>query len=324
MDAPLLPEATCKSGGTRAQRRNNQKRKREVSAHESIPAFEPPSNATESVRKKSKKEKKRERKALAAADQVARAQLRSNPSAGDESVSRRIFVGHLPQSATEAELRQRFEQCGEITELVMLRRHNGSHRFKGQAFLAFMQEAQANRALALDGTEFVAAASAVPAKKIVVSRANAVLSTAAGSDKAAAAADALAASSAPASSASSSCVVSNLPSAATAKEVRASFREWCGSSTIRKVRLLPAVNDTRRGFIDFSTTAAAATAVTKTGAVALGRVLVIGYSKRAEAPSGDGRRSREARVRRRLKRDEQREGEGKTTRPILSLNFRPQ
>jgi RNA recognition motif-containing protein len=121
--------------------------------------------------------------------------------------------------------------------------------------------------------------------------------------------------------ASSSCFVGNLPAEATAKEVRAVFRDVCGPATIRKVRMLPSVGETRRAFIDFVQAAAATAAVGKSGLAALGRVLIVSYSRRSEAPSGDGRRSREARVRRRLKREEQREqaGSASASKPVLAI-----
>jgi RNA recognition motif-containing protein len=121
--------------------------------------------------------------------------------------------------------------------------------------------------------------------------------------------------------ASSSCFVGNLPAEATAKQVRAVFRDVCGPAAIRKVRMLPSVGETRRAFIDFVQAAAATAAVGKSGLAALGRILIVSYSRRSEAPSGDGRRSREARVRRRLKREEQREqaGSASASKPVLAI-----
>ena len=243
-----------------------------------------------------------------------------------------MFVGHLPQSTTEAQLRAHFEPAGEITEIAMVRRHEPPHRFKGMAFLTFVRKAQATRALALDGSLWsmpeAAAAAAGLVRRIVVSIAQPPAQGGAresaegngGSDARQGPATAMSGSSA-SPAASSSCFVGNLPAEATAKQVRAVFRDVCGPATIRKVRMLPSVGETRRAFIDFVQAAAATAAVGKSGLAALGRTLIVSYSRRSEAPSGDGRRSREARVRRRLKREEQREqaGSASASKPVLAI-----
>ena len=249
--------------------------------------------------KRTKKEKRRERKALAAAEaeQSSRSCLLQNegPAADPIAGGLRVFVGHLPQSTTEAELRTRFEACGEITDVVMLCRH-GSQRFKGQAFVTFSRKAQATRALDLHDSAWGAGSD----KRMTVARALARSSPDSKADAAAPPTEVGASS----VKKTASCFVGNLPAAATAKEVRATFRHICGPSTIRKVRLLPSVGDTRRAFVDFASAAAAATAAGRNGADALGRMLVVSLSRRAEAPSGGGRRSQDARIRRRLKREE--------------------
>ena len=321
---------------TRAQRRLRQKRKRDDAPPPAVEKTEP----SEPAKKKSKKEKRREQKALLAAQEEERA--RRVQGAATDAVATdaidpvakglRVFVGHLPQSTTEAQLRAHFEPAGEITEIAMVRRHEPPHRFKGMAFLTFVRKAQATRALALDGSLWsmpeAAAAAAGLVRRIVVSIAQPPAQGGAresaegngGSDARQGPATAMSGSSA-SPAASSSCFVGNLPAEATAKQVRAVFRDVCGPATIRKVRMLPSVGETRRAFIDFVQAAAATAAVGKSGLAALGRTLIVSYSRRSEAPSGDGRRSREARVRRRLKREEQREqaGSASASKPVLAI-----
>ena len=321
---------------TRAQRRLRQKRKRDDAPPPAVEKTEP----SEPAKKKSKKEKRREQKALLAAQEEERAR-RVQGAATDAATTDaidpvakglRVFVGHLPQSTTEAQLRAHFEPAGEITEIAMVRRHEPPHRFKGMAFLTFVRKAQATRALALDGSLWsmpeAAAAAAGLVRRIVVSIAQPPAQGGAresaegngGSDARQGPATAMSGSSA-SPAASSSCFVGNLPAEATAKQVRAVFRDVCGPATIRKVRMLPSVGETRRAFIDFVQAAAATAAVGKSGLAALGRTLIVSYSRRSEAPSGDGRRSREARVRRRLKREEQREqaGSASASKPVLAI-----
>ena len=319
------------SGGSRAQRRNRQKHHRDDAAEapaadgrkkrrrdETVEAVAPAADgnaAAQPPKKKTKKEKKKEKKAAAAMEAEATARRGAPAPAEKPEVAAsslpdlrdpvakglRVFVGHLPQSTTEAELRSRFGGCGQIDEVMMLKRHNG--RFKGIAFVTFQRKSQASRAIALSGTPWDAEVAG--SKHIVVSQATAK------TDEAPAA---LTADEAP----TASCFVGNLPAAITTKEVRATFRDVCGPKTIRKVSLMPTVGETRRGFVDFATSTAATAALALNGTSALGRTLIVSFSRRSEAPSGDGRRSREARVRRRLKRDDQRSKED-GEKPILAL-----
>ena len=265
------------TGGTRAQRRN-QKRKREASNAST-------SQDASTVTKKTKKEKKREIRAAAAADEEKQARELCNstaaaPEAEHVSKGLRVFVGHLPQSTTEQALRDRFNECGKILDVVMLRRHDGAKRFKGQAFLSFERSAQAKRALALDGSEWPIGGSAEQPKRIVVAAAQAAGAGRRGAaehGRASSREDSRGPSAGPpdaqlgassktpsgatsAPSSSSSCFVGNLPAEATEKEVRSVFRSKCGPATIRKVHLLPSVGETRRGFVDFRTADAALTA----------------------------------------------------------------
>lgn len=68
-------------------------------------------------------------------------------------MGRKLYVGNLPFSATEAELRELFEQHGAVdTVNVISDRETG--RPRGFAFVEFQEDAGAEAAqTALDGTE---------------------------------------------------------------------------------------------------------------------------------------------------------------------------
>ena len=326
-------DATPKVGGSRAQRRNRNKRSRDqvedtataVITQPTKPSMQqamevPPDvhGVTEQPpRKKTKKEKRRELKAAAATTTVEPAAPADQQRQIAIEESRRVFVGHLPQSATEEAIRSRFADCGDLASVEMQRRHGPSQRFKGSAFLTFTKRSAAARALKLNLASWQADSSSE--KKMVVALAQAAaprgdVSKDAGkvvADKGGDAAQ------------TASCYVGNLPADANEKAVRAAFRDVCGESTIRKVHLLPAVGGARRAFIDFggqTAAVAAATAVGRNGTSMLGRVLEVAFSRRASAPSGDGRRSAEAKARRRERRAQKREQTSESAeKPVLVL-----
>jgi len=352
-------------GGSRSQRRNHQKRHLSKPQDTTEPdAPDAPSQTEEQPpKKKTKKEKQREKKAAAAeaatqtgsgSNTAPRKRMRDEDP--EEIVKRqaiesgrRVFVGRLPQSATEDGIRSFFEQCGALAKVDLQRRHEFGKpgRFKGAAFLTFADQGAAEKALGFNGSEW--GEGGVSTKQIVVARALAVggeVATSSGSSEAAAAGELHAPQSkATASSATSSgtkssgvksrqvegkpdgkpdgklveaqggssCFVGGLPEGATEHQVRAAFRPVCGSATIRKVKLLPPADGERRGFVDFTTAVAAAAAVAGNGTIRLGQdLLTVAFSRRSTAPSGDGRRSQEAKARRRQKRKEQQESRAPT------------
>ncbi|MFZ5376124.1 MAG: RNA recognition motif domain-containing protein [Patescibacteria group bacterium] len=73
----------------------------------------------------------------------------------DESAQadpKKLFVGNLPYSTTDAELNDLFSQFGEIEEVkVVTDRMTG--RSRGIAFVRFVEESAAQAALALNETE---------------------------------------------------------------------------------------------------------------------------------------------------------------------------
>ena len=322
------------SGGSRAQRRNRARArvkaqqedatKKDAAAdpeeaepeEEEEPTLERAEQAeaeqaeAEPLRKKTKKEKRREKKALEQA-------LSPPPAVQPESETRkrardavegglRLFVGRLPQSTTEPDLRSCFDG---VTEVDMLYRHD-TGRFKGSAFLSFVDAAAASVALAKDATAF-------SGKSITVQRAANAPNGPSDGDAGTARdgkrtkrheeqtqTNGAGQGSAP----SLSVFLGNLPAVCTEKAVREAFRT-CGK--IQKVKLLPphqAEPDRRPGFIDFQSleSSAAAIHLGAQGKPILGRLLTITYSGKAKPPSGGGRRSKEAKQRRRALRDEQR------------------
>ena len=91
----------------------------------------------------------------------------------------------------------------------------------------------------------------------------------------------------------------------------------CGE--VQRVRLLDPVGDDGRGFVDFGNLTASAAAITKHGEAQEsmeGRHISVSYSRKAVSSPASGRRSQEARSRRRAKRDALRGGTGES---VLNL-----
>ena len=65
----------------------------------------------------------------------------------------KIYVGNLPFKATEPELRELFEQFGEIQEIALIK-DRYSNEFKGFGFITFNSQESAQNSLTLDGKEF--------------------------------------------------------------------------------------------------------------------------------------------------------------------------
>jgi RNA recognition motif-containing protein len=66
-------------------------------------------------------------------------------------MSSKLFVGGLPWSVTSGQLRDVFLEHGEVLDAkVVTDRHTG--RSRGFGFVLFTNEAQAHKALAVDGT----------------------------------------------------------------------------------------------------------------------------------------------------------------------------
>ena len=64
----------------------------------------------------------------------------------------KLYVGNLPFSVDEAQLRELFSDYGEISELAMITdRETG--RSKGFAFITFATQQAAEKALELDGKD---------------------------------------------------------------------------------------------------------------------------------------------------------------------------
>jgi len=72
----------------------------------------------------------------------------------------KLFIGGLPWSVTNDTLRELFSQYGEITEAIIITDRD-SGRSKGFGFVTFANEADAQKALEMDGKE-------VEGRKIIV------------------------------------------------------------------------------------------------------------------------------------------------------------
>jgi RNA recognition motif-containing protein len=265
--------------------------------------------------KKTKKEKKRERKA---AEQQALQPQQSSEAVAAASEKRardevardevdsglRLFVGHLPQSTNEDDLRAFFP---EVDKVDMMRRHD-TGRFKGSAFLTFATAAGAAAALKLSGRPWRrAGADAADEKAVLVQRAAAPGEARGDGDGHANKKPKRETTAAP----SLSVFVENIP----ADTIERSVREALGScGKIQKVRLLPprqSEPDQRCCFVDFQTLEASASALKLSGRTLLGRALTLSYSHKPQPPGSGGRRSLEAKKRRKAKREEQRQTSGK-------------
>lgn len=124
--------------------------------------------------KKSKKEKRREKRAQLATSAPTHSSLSTKRQRGEThdgqkpskrakppdeaarqaaaeaaAAGRRIFVGHIPQGASEASIRAAFIKCGAISEVDRMLRSNG--RFRGSAFITFQAAKGAKAAARLAG-----------------------------------------------------------------------------------------------------------------------------------------------------------------------------
>ena len=245
------------------------------------------SHRPEPERKKTKKEKKRERKAAAALaaapaapSDPAEAALRSARADAIAS-GRRIFVGHLAQTCTEAELRSALAACGEVAAIDMLTRKPKpsreadddadtaptTGRFKGAAFVDFVDASAAAAALALGSL-------AVCGKEAVLRPAKAA--PAAGVARPAPAAGAP----------GPSVFVSGLPLDASRAQIREAFG---GCGEVKRVKLLsPAEGIGARAFVEFHPIAHAGAAVALMGSQVLGRRVAVAYSVKTGGGGGAG------------------------------------
>lgn len=64
----------------------------------------------------------------------------------------KLFVGSLPWSISSDKLQELFSQYGEITEAIVITDRD-TGRSKGFGFVTFAQEADAKKALEMDGKE---------------------------------------------------------------------------------------------------------------------------------------------------------------------------
>ena len=64
----------------------------------------------------------------------------------------KLFVGSLPWSVTSDGLKELFAQYGEISEAIIISDRN-TGRSKGFGFVSFVNEADAQKALEMDGKE---------------------------------------------------------------------------------------------------------------------------------------------------------------------------
>lgn len=68
--------------------------------------------------------------------------------------SNKIYLSNLDVSVTEAQLKERFSEYGEITE-VLLPADKKTKLLKGYGFISFVDASSAEKALAQDGQSFL-------------------------------------------------------------------------------------------------------------------------------------------------------------------------
>ncbi|KAK2633750.1 hypothetical protein Ddye_028542 [Dipteronia dyeriana] len=114
--------------------------------------------------KKKKKQKQKKRKAKIGEEEDNNGGVgggvvgNEEPNKGSESqvnndyVSTKAYVGGIPYSSTENDIKRNFESCGTIDEIDCMT-FPDSGRFRGIAIITFRTEGAAKRALALDGSE---------------------------------------------------------------------------------------------------------------------------------------------------------------------------
>jgi cold-inducible RNA-binding protein len=73
-------------------------------------------------------------------------------SSGDREMKNQLFVGNLPFSANEDDLRDFFSSCGEVTE-VRMPTDKITGRMRGFGFVSFATEQEAQNALSLNGKD---------------------------------------------------------------------------------------------------------------------------------------------------------------------------
>lgn len=66
---------------------------------------------------------------------------------------KKLYVGNLPYSATEEGLETLFSQYGEVESVVLIKDRD-TGRAKGFGFVEYKNQANAEKALELDGKEF--------------------------------------------------------------------------------------------------------------------------------------------------------------------------
>ncbi|KAL5733294.1 hypothetical protein ACOSQ2_032986 [Xanthoceras sorbifolium] len=76
----------------------------------------------------------------------------SDSQVNNDYVATRVYVGGIPYSSTENDIKRYFESCGTIDEIDCMS-FPDSGRFRGIAIITFRTEGAAKRALALDGSE---------------------------------------------------------------------------------------------------------------------------------------------------------------------------
>ena len=218
--------------------------------------------AEEPPAKKEKKEKKA--KAEEAAEEAAPATSAATPAA--EGEGGRVFLGNLPWSVTDEQIKEVFAKCGEITKIEWLT-HADSGKFKGAGFLQFASAAAADAATKLNGNDLDGRAMKV---EIATAKKERAGGAAGNSDP---------------GEPSNSIFLGNLAWNIEEETVRAAFKD-CGA--ISRIKWVEKDGEFRGiAFIDFESVEAATKAVALNGVDLGGRPARINFSKPREPRPAD-------------------------------------
>jgi len=106
-------------------------------------------------RRRQQERKQNEENEKAEENTKTRMEDKTGSIANAGSSSHKVFISGLPWHVDEALLRTDFSECGEITELKLLRQNEwGEVRSRGMAFLGFSAESGREEALKFNGTDY--------------------------------------------------------------------------------------------------------------------------------------------------------------------------
>lgn len=186
-----------------------------------------------------------------------------NQKPGYDNESYEVYFGDVSFNAVEDDIRQYFQNCGQILQVKLLTREDGKSR--GRGFIKFSDEKAMKNALKLNGTELMG-------RRIVVeqptNKSNARAPGFGGRDNN--------------NQESSSIIVRNLPFNFVDDDLQQMFESY---GSIKSFRVIKNENGQSKGFgfVDFENSGDASAALVKSGSEINGRRITVDFS----LPKGD-------------------------------------